>query len=78
VTGVFLKSDQRQWLLLNLSAHPLTLQYPGMGSGTIESLHAPSPATLVTSEYVAAHTTQPFDGRNFVLPPFSVNRVIGR
>lgn len=78
VTGVFLKAGKSQWLLLNLCAKPVTLHYPGMGSGTIESLNAPSLGTKVTSEHVLAHTTHPFDGRSFVLPPFSVNRVVGR
>ena len=77
VTGVFLKADKSQWLLINLSAKPVTLRYPGMGSGTIESLRAPSLGTKVTSEHVLTHSTQPFDGRSFVLPPFSVNRVVG-
>ena len=77
VTGVFLQGETSQWILLNLSAKPLTLRYPGMGSGTIECLHAPSLATKVTSEKVLAHTTHPFDGRSFVLPPFSVSRIMG-
>lgn len=76
VTGVFLKGDKRQWILLNLSAKPVTLRYPGMGSGTLESLHGPSLMTKVTSEHVLTHTTHPFDGRGLVLPPFSVNRVV--
>jgi hypothetical protein len=78
VTGVFLQGATNQWILINLSAKPLKLRYPGMGSGTIESLYAPSLTTLVTSEYVLAHTTNPFAGQSFVLPPFSVSRIIAR
>ena len=78
VTGVFLEGEVNQWILVNLSAKPLTLRYPGMGVGTIECLHAPSLTTMVTSEHVLAHTTHPFDGRGFVLPPFSVSRVVER
>jgi hypothetical protein len=35
VTGVFLEGEVNQWILVNLSAKPLTLRYPGMGVGTI-------------------------------------------
>ena len=75
VTGVAFTGKVNQWILINLSSNPLTLRYPGMGSGTIESLYAPSLTTMVTSEHVLAHITHTFDGRSFVLPPFSVNRI---
>jgi hypothetical protein len=78
VTGVSFKGAKNEWIILNLSSNPVTLRYPGMGTGTIESLHAPSLTTKVTSEYILTHTAHPFDGHSFQLPPFSVNRVIGR
>jgi hypothetical protein len=76
VTGFALTGDTNQWLLLNLSPELLTLKYPGMGQGTIESLNASSLTTMVTSERGLIHETHPFDGRHFVLPPFSVNRIV--
>ena len=75
---VFITGAANQWILVNLSARPLTLRYSGMGTGTIECLKAPSLTTMVTSEHVLAHTTNRFDGRSFVLPPFSVSRIIVR
>jgi hypothetical protein len=76
VTGVALTGEANQWILINLSAKPLTLRYPGMGHGTIESLYAASLTTMVNSEHVLTHGTHTFDGRIFVLPPFSVNRIV--
>lgn len=78
VTGVALTGARNQWIIVNFAAQPLTLKYPGMGTGTIESLHAPSLTTMVTSEHVLAHTTGAFDGRSFVLPPFSVNKIVAK
>ncbi len=75
-TGVALTGAANQWIILNLGAQPLTLKYPGMGSGTIESIHAPSLTTMVTSEHGLTHTTHSFDGRSFELPPYSVNRIV--
>ena len=76
ITGIALTGETNQWLLLNLSPRPLTLTYPGMGQGTMESLRAPSLTTLVTSEHALTHETHAFDGRHFVLLPFSVNRLV--
>jgi hypothetical protein len=76
VTGVALTGEVNQWILINLSAKPLTLRYPEMRQGTIESLYAPSLATIVTSEHVLTHGSHTFDGRSFVLPPLSVNRIV--
>lgn len=76
VTGVALIGDTDQWILLNLSSQPITLTYPDMGRGVMESLHAPSLMTMVTSEHGLTHGTHAFDGRRFVLPPFSVNRMV--
>ena len=75
VSGVAFTGETNQWILINLSAKPLTMRYPGMGQGTIESLYAPSLTTIVTSEHVLTHRTNSFDGRSFVLPSFSVNRI---
>jgi len=76
VTGVALTGEANKWILMNLSAKPLTLRYPGLGHGTLESLYAPSLTTMITSEHVLTHATHPFDGRSFVLPPFSVNQIV--
>lgn len=76
ITGIALTGETNQWLLINLSARQWTLQYPGMGRGTIESLHAPSLTTVVASEHALTHTTRPFDGRSFSLPALSVNRIV--
>ncbi|HEX8955614.1 MAG TPA: hypothetical protein VF798_05040, partial [Burkholderiaceae bacterium] len=51
VTGVALTGHNNQWILLNLSSKPVTLHYPGMGQGTMESLYAPALTTMVTSEH---------------------------
>lgn len=76
VTGIALTGETNQWILINLSSRPLTLRYLGMGQGTMESLNAPSLTTMVTSERVLTHEMHAFDGRSFVLPPFSVNRIV--
>lgn len=76
VTGVAFTGAKNQWLLLNLASKPLTLRYPGMGHGSIESLYASSLMTVVASEHILTHGTHSFDGRSFVLPPFSVNRIV--
>lgn len=76
VTGIALTGETDQWVLLNLSSQPVTLTYPGMGQGSIESLNAPSLTTMVTSEHKLMHGAHAFDGRRFVLPPFSVNRIV--
>lgn len=76
VTGVALTGEKDQWILLNLSSKPITLRYPGMGHGTIESIHASSLMTMVTSEHRLTHETHGFEGRGFVLPAFSVNRLV--
>lgn len=76
VTGVALTGETNQWILLNLSSRSLTLKYPGMGQGSVESLNAPSLTTMVTSERGLVHGKHAFDGRRFVLPPFSVNRIV--
>lgn len=76
VTGIALTGETNQWILINLSAKPVTLRYPGMGQGIVESAYAPSLTTKVVSEHVLAHTQHPFDGRSFTLAPFSVNRIV--
>lgn len=76
VTGIALVGETSQWILVNLSSKPLALKYPGMGQGTMESLNGPSLMTMVDSEHVLSHGTHVFDGRLFVLPPFSVNRIV--
>ena len=76
VTGVALQGQGNQWLLLNLSSQPVTLRYPGMGRGHMESLSAPALTTVVTSEHVLKRGTEAFDGQHFVLPAYSVNRVV--
>jgi hypothetical protein len=76
VTGIAFTGEANQWILLNLSSKPLVVRYPGMGSGIMESLYAPSLTTLVTSEHVLRQETHAFVGRDFVLPPFSVNRLV--
>lgn len=76
VTGVALTGEKEQWILLNLSSKPITLRYPGMGAGTMESVRAPSLMTMVTSEHGLTHETHGFEGRSFVLPAFSVNRLV--
>lgn len=76
VTGIALMGETNQWVLINLSPKPVTLRYPEMGQGTMESLYAPSLTTVVTSEHVLTHETLVFNGSNFVLPSFSVNRIV--
>ncbi|BDU21167.1 hypothetical protein [Dyella sp. GSA-30] len=76
VTGIALRGETSQWIIVNLSSKPQTLKYPGMGQGTMESINAPSLTTIVDSEHVLSHGTHAFDGRHFVLPPFSVNRIV--
>lgn len=77
-TGVAFLGEERQWLITNFAAKPLTLHYPGMGTGTIESYNAPSLTTVIASERGLLHAVHPFDGRAFVLPPFSVNRIVAK
>lgn len=76
VTGVAMTGETNQWILLNLSGKPVTLRYPGMGQGAMESISSRSLMTKVTSEHVLTHSTHTFDGRNFVLPAYSVNRIV--
>jgi hypothetical protein len=78
VTGVALTGRDNQWILLNLSSKPVSLHYPGMGQGTMESLYAPALTTMVTSEHGLTHATHGFDGRDFLLPPYSLTRVAGK
>jgi hypothetical protein len=78
VTGVALTGTTDQWLLLNLSSKPITLRYPAMGPGIMQSVYAPSLTTMITSERGLTHKEHTFDGRSFVLPPFSVNRMVGK
>jgi hypothetical protein len=75
LTGVALTGKLNQWLLLNLGEKPLTLSYPAMGEGQIESVSAPALTTLVTSERELTHTARPFDGERFTLAPYSVNSI---
>jgi len=77
-TGVALTGTVDQWIITNFSANPLALKYPGISAGTIESLSAPSLTTMVRSEKVLAHTTRAFDDGSFVLPAFSVNRLVAK
>lgn len=75
LTGAALTGQRNQWLLLNLGEKPLTLSYPAMGEGRIESVSAPALTTRVTSEREMTHTARPFDGERFTLAPYSVNRI---
>jgi len=76
VTGVALSGATKQWLITNYGPETLTLHYAGMGTGTIQSLSAPSLTTIVNGKGILTDSTKPFDGRNFVLPPFSLNRIV--
>jgi hypothetical protein len=75
-TGVALSGATSQWLIANYASQALTLHYAGMGAGTIESLSAPSLTTIVNSEGILSNSTQPFDGANFVLPPYSLSWIV--
>ncbi len=77
-TGVALTGAVDQWIITNFSANPLALKYPGMRTGTIESLSASSLTIMVRSEKILVHTTRAFDGRSFALPAFSVNRLVAK
>ncbi len=76
VTGVALTGGIKQWLLLNLSSQAVTLHYPGMEQGTMESVYASSLTTMVTSNKGLTHAGHAYQGRSFTLPPFSVNRMV--
>jgi hypothetical protein len=75
-TGIALSGAANQWLITNFGPTPLTLKYPGMGTGTIESLSAPSPTTVINGQGILSDTTGAFNGASFVLPPYSVNRIV--
>jgi hypothetical protein len=75
-TGVALSGTSNQWLIANYGSAPLTLSYAGMGTGTIESLSAPSLTTIVNAQGILTDTTGPFSGASFVLPPFSLSRIV--
>ena len=75
LTGVALTGQHSQWLLLNLGEKPITLSYPAMGEGQIESISAAALTTLVTSERELTHTVRRFDGERFALAPYSVNSI---
>ena len=75
-TGVALSGATNQWLITNYGPETVTLHYAGMGVGTIESLSAPSLTTIVDGEGILTNSTGPFDGGSFVLPPFSLNRIV--
>jgi hypothetical protein len=76
VTGVAFEGEANQWVLINFSSKPVTLRYPGMGQGTIENLFAPSLTAIIRSEHDLTHEIHGFDGQSFVLPAFSINRVV--
>jgi len=61
--------------MLNLGEKPITLSYPAMGEGQIESISAAALTTLVTSERELTHTVRRFDGERFALAPYSVNSI---
>jgi hypothetical protein len=75
-TGIALSGAANQWLITNFGPTPLTLKYPGMGTGTIESLSAPSLTTVINGQGILSDTTGAFNGASFVLPPYSVNRIV--
>jgi hypothetical protein len=75
-TGVALSGSANRWLITNYGSAPLTLHYTGMGTGTMESLSAPSLTTIVNAEGILSDSTAPFNGASFVLPPFSLNLIV--
>jgi hypothetical protein len=75
-TGVALSGATNQWLIANYASQALTLHYAGMGAGTIESLSAPSLTAIVNGEGILSNSTEPFDGANFVLPPYSLSWIV--
>ena len=79
VSGVWLKPTSgtgvSEWILTNLSGKAVNLSYPAMGVGTMETLQASSPLKLVTSNSSLSDTTTSFNGTQFTLPPYSINRV---
>jgi hypothetical protein len=78
LTGIAFTGEGKQWILVNLGPKPITLSYPAMGDGVIESLSAPSLTTVVSSEKVLTHSSAPFCGRDFTIPAYSVNRIVTR
>jgi hypothetical protein len=77
-TGVALTGASNQWILTNYAASPLTLSYPGMGTGMIESLSSNGLTTIVNSQGVLTLTTGEFNGASFVLPAYSVNWIVAQ
>lgn len=75
-TGVALSGATNEWLIANYVSEPLTLHYAGMGTGTMESLSAPSLTTIVNGEGILSNSTAPFDGASFVLPAYSLNWIV--